>query len=782
VQLVNIFNQIYGNGNANTITDALGRNELIDGGGGNDTLNGLDGNDTLIGNAGSDTLRGGVGNDTYVVDGADTIVENAGAGTDTVLSSVTVSIAAFANVENVTLTGGGAINATGNGGANLIAGNDGGNTLDGSGGDDVIYGWNPDGPQGNVNSIAATRVASGLTQPLYVTAAPGDLDRLFVVEKTGAIKILDLDTQQVLATPFLNLAGQVALSGEQGLLGLTFDPNYAQNGYFYVNLINTINGVNGAGDTEIRRYQVSADPNVANPASATPVITINQQPEGLTNHKAGWLGFGPDGYFYAALGDGGGSGDPANNGQNPNILLGKMLRIDVHADAFPGDPTRNYAIPADNPFIATGADEIWAMGLRNPWRDSFDRALGTFYIADVGQGTWEEINLGQVGANYGWDNREGPVPFPGGSPVAPGTTLVDPIFSYNHSVGQSITGGYVYRGTSEGLHGQYFYADFVQSKVFTLRFNGSAWIATERTGQIVPNVGTVNSPASFGEDGAGNLYIVDHGGEIFRLTPTVASADQGDVLLGGDGNDMLFGGSGADMLDGGNGADTLDGGNGDDTFVITGADTTFDTVIGGAGFDVILGATSAATETFRLSSIAGIERVDGGGGTGVNVIVVGGKSGTLDLSGVQLVNILNQIYGTSGANMITDALGRNELIDGGGGNDTLNGLDGIDTLQGNNGSDTLNGGSGADSLTGGPDDDVFFFQVGQAQGDTVGDFTGANAPGGDLLRFSGFGAGATLTYTGANNVWSINYGASQSETITLVGVTVLNSSDYLFVT
>jgi Ca2+-binding RTX toxin-like protein len=216
--------------------------------------------------------------------------------------------------------------------------------------------------------------------------------------------------------------------------------------------------------------------------------------------------------------------------------------------------------------------------------------------------------------------------------------------------------------------------------------------------------------------------------------------------------------------------------------VITGADTTFDTVIGGAGFDVILGATSAATETFRLSSIAGIERVDGGGGTGVNVIVVGGKSGTLDLSGVQLVNILNQIYGTSGANMITDALGRNELIDGGGGNDTLTGLDGIDTLQGNNGSDTLNGGSGADSLTGGPDDDVFFFQVGQAQGDTVGDFTGANAPGGDLLRFSGFGAGATLTYTGANNVWSINYGASQSETITLVGVTVLNSSDYLFVT
>ena len=327
------------------------------------------------------------------------------------------------------------------------------------------------------------------------------------------------------------------------------------NGLFYLNLINM------SGDTEIRGYHVSANPNVAEPAS-TPILTIDQP--SFSNHKGGWIGFGPDGYLYAALGDGGSGGDPLGSGQNINSLLGKILRVDVHGDDFPVDPTRNYAVPADNPFVGSdGLDEIFAFGLRNPWRPSFDRGLGDFYIADVGQGQWEEIDIGQSSANYGWNTFEGPVPFPGGAPLT-GASAVAPIYSYNHSVGKSITGGYVYRGEGEALQGQYFFADFVQGKVFTLRFDGSSWVAAERTAQIVANVGAVNNPSSFGEDGRGNLYVVDFDGEIFKLTPMGSSADQADVLRGLDGTDMLFGGSGNDTLDGGAGADTLIGGPGMD--------------------------------------------------------------------------------------------------------------------------------------------------------------------------------------------------------------------------
>jgi glucose/arabinose dehydrogenase len=356
---------------------------------------------------------------------------------------------------------------------NLIVGNDGSNSLQGTAGADVIYGYNPDGPQSDASTITATRVASGLNQPVFTGAPAGDPGRLFIVEKTGLIKVLDLNTGQVLATPFLDVSSQILTDGERGLLGLAFDPNYAGNGLFYVYLINT------SGNTEVRSYHVSANPNIADAASATPIITIPQP--AASNHKAGWLGFGPDGYLYAALGDGGGGGDTFHTGQNINDLLGNVLRLDVHGDAFPGDATKNYAIPADNPFVGTaGADEIFAFGLRNPWRDSFDRALGTFYIADVGQDHWEEIDIGQNGANYGWNTFEGPNLYPGGDPLT-GGPAVAPIYAYDHTVGQSITGGYVYRGEGEALQGQYFFADFIQNKVFTLHFNGSSWVATERT-------------------------------------------------------------------------------------------------------------------------------------------------------------------------------------------------------------------------------------------------------------------------------------------------------------
>ena len=265
--------------------------------------------------------------------------------------------------------------------ANLIVGNDGANTLPGTTGRDVIYGFNPEGPQGNVTSIAATRVASGLTQPLFVTSPPDDLNRPFIVEKTGQIKILDLESGTTLATPFLNVGSEISTAGERGLLGLTFDPGFAENGYFYVNLINT------AGDTEIRRYQVSAtNPDQADPASKTLIIQIDQ-PD-ATNHKAGWLGFGPDGYLYAALGDGGPANDPNGNAQNINALLGKILRLDVSADGFPADPNRNYSIPADNPFVGVdGADEIYALGLRNPWARA-STARSAISISP----TWDKAN------------------------------------------------------------------------------------------------------------------------------------------------------------------------------------------------------------------------------------------------------------------------------------------------------------------------------------------------------------------------------------------------------
>lgn len=372
-------------------------------------------------------------------------------------------------------------------------------------------------------SITATRIASGLDQPLYVTAPPGDTGRLFIVEKTGAILVLDLGSGGILEQPFLDLSGEVSTGGEQGLLGLAFHPDYAGNGVFYVNLTNR------DGDTEIRAYRVSADdPNRADPAGSL-VMTVDQP---FANHNGGWLGFGPDGYLYIALGDGGSGGDPQNHAQNLDSLLGKILRIDVSADAFPGDGARNYAIPPDNPFAATpGADEIWAYGLRNPWRASFDSATGTLFIADVGQGAREEVDIGIAGGNYGWPTFEGDRlyssrPLTGGDAIAP-------IAVYDHSQGFSITGGYVYRGPSTDLQGLYFYADFGSARVWTLQHDGSGWVSAERTSQIVTTAGTIDSPASFGEDAFGNLYVVDLDGEVFRLTghAVAATAGEADVAL-----------------------------------------------------------------------------------------------------------------------------------------------------------------------------------------------------------------------------------------------------------
>ncbi|WP_225712594.1 PQQ-dependent sugar dehydrogenase [Bradyrhizobium semiaridum] len=271
--------------------------------------------------------------------------------------------------------------------ANVVLGNDGINDLSGSAGRDLIYGFDPNGAQGNVGSITATRVATGLTGALYATAAPGDSGRLFVVQQNGTVRIVDLVTGQLLPTPFLT--ANVDANGERGLLGLAFDPDYATNGFVYAYMTVTTGGAHN----EIVRYHVNpANPNTVD--GMTTVMSLGNL-SSATNHNGGWIGFGPDGYLYAAVGD----NANGNNAQTAANLFGKIVRIDVHADAFPADPNKNYAIPSDNMFVGTvgAAAEIFALGLRNPFRDSFDRGTGEFYIADVGASSWEEIDIGRGG-------------------------------------------------------------------------------------------------------------------------------------------------------------------------------------------------------------------------------------------------------------------------------------------------------------------------------------------------------------------------------------------------
>jgi autotransporter-associated beta strand protein len=377
-------------------------------------------------------------------------------------------------------------------------------------------------------ALSTVRVAAGLSRPVFVTAPAGDADHLFIVEQwTGNIKILNRATNTINPTPFLTITG-LSMGSEQGLLGLAFDPNYSVNGRFYVNFTNS------SGNTQVRRYQRSVgNPNLADPSSALSILSFTQP---QSNHNGGWMGFGPNGYLYIAAGDGGGAYDDdaghdatVGNGQSLNTMLGKMLRVDINSDAFPADPNKNYAIPSTNPFaVSGGLPEIWAYGLRNPWRPSFDRTTGDLWIADVGQATREEINFQAAvspgGVNYGWRLREGLIQTPNvvGGPKPPGA--VDPIYDYPHSPapvsGVSVTGGYVYRGPIAELQGQYFFSDYGNPKLWTLTYDGTTLTGpVDRTSQLVPNVGTYNQIVSYGQDAVGNLYIVDLDGEIFQIGP-----------------------------------------------------------------------------------------------------------------------------------------------------------------------------------------------------------------------------------------------------------------------
>jgi len=348
-------------------------------------------------------------------------------------------------------------------------------------------------------TITLVPVANGLSNLVSITHA-GDT-RLFITLQDGRVMIHD--GTNVLPEPFLDIRSLVTSGNERGLLSIAFHPHYAETGLFYVNYTDR------SGDTVVARYSVSPqNPNRANLSSAVPILTIDQPFE---NHNGGQLQFGPDGYLYIGMGDGGSGGDPGNRAQNLGVLLGKMLRIDV-------DSASPYAIPTSNPFVGQPGirGEIWSYGLRNPWRFSFDRASGDLWIADVGQGTWEEIDFQPItsigGENYGWRRMEGTHCFNPSTNCNPGN-LVLPILEYDHDVGCSVTGGYVYRGTNNPrLLGRYIYGDFCSGRI---------WSATRDANGVVTIHDLLNTPfniSTFGEDVTGEIYVGDYSnGILYRL-------------------------------------------------------------------------------------------------------------------------------------------------------------------------------------------------------------------------------------------------------------------------
>ena len=348
--------------------------------------------------------------------------------------------------------------------------------------------------------ITLTRHVTGFDNPVHITHAGDGSQRLFVVEQEGRIRIVK--SQTLLSTPFLDISARVSCCGERGLLSVAFPPNYANKGHFYVNY------TNNDGNTVIARYRATSDPDVANLNSEEILLTIEQP---FPNHNGGQIAFGPDGYLYIGMGDGGSNGDPQGNGQRPETLLGKLLRIDVESGVTP------YAVPANNPFVQSRfyRGEIWALGLRNPWRFSFDRQTGDLYVGDVGQGNYEEINFQSRtsfgGENYGWNTMEGKHCFNSNS--CNQTGLVLPIVEYSHSEGCSVTGGVVYRGQQyPRLQGLYFYGDYCSGTIWGLKVTSTA----VQPGLLLDSEYSIST---FGEDEAGETYVADHGGgTIYRIT------------------------------------------------------------------------------------------------------------------------------------------------------------------------------------------------------------------------------------------------------------------------
>jgi glucose/arabinose dehydrogenase len=355
-------------------------------------------------------------------------------------------------------------------------------------------------------SVVLDRVVTGLEQPVYLTSAPDGSGRLFVLEQPGRIRVIK--NGALLPTPFLDITDMTSKGGEQGLLGLAFHPSFKTNGLFYVDF--TI----PQGDTAINQFRVSpTNPDVAVKSSSKRIITIDQP---FDNHNGGMITFDRAGYLFIGMGDGGGGGDPGNRAQSVNTLLGKILRINVNGTT----GGIQYRIPSGNPYVGrAGRDEIWSIGLRNPWRFSFDRLTGDLWIGDVGQAKYEEIDRSTVdgsgrgrGINFGWRVMEGRHCY--NPPTGCNTSgKMWPVVEYTHGEGCSVTGGYVYRGAAvPSLYGRYVFADYCSGTIWSVPKGG----ASPMTKSLVMD--TAMNISSFGEDAAGELYVVDHNGTIYRFS------------------------------------------------------------------------------------------------------------------------------------------------------------------------------------------------------------------------------------------------------------------------
>ena len=411
-----------------------------------------------------------------------------------------------------------------------------------------------------VSGLKVERVATGLSQAIYVSAPPNDTGRLFIVQQSGQIRILDLETLTLKATPFLDIQARLVGGGERGLLGLAFDPNYATNGKFYVNYT-APGGAFGFGITRVSQFTASSNPDIADGASEKILLSFDQP---QSNHNGGWIGFSPRAgdanNLYIASGDGGSGDDvgdghiePGGNAQNPTTLLGKMLRITVNAAA------GTYSIPPNNPYAgATNGSrgEVWTVGLRNPYRASFDRLSGTLFIGDVGQSAREEISVQQAsnpggGENYGWRLREGEIQTPGSVGGARPAGNVDPLFAYDRSVGRTVIGGYVYRGRQiPALRRVYVFGDYLgpnggPARIFTLNYDGTAASNFQDiTAQLFPSGGafTLRNPSSFGEDANGELYMTDiTAGSVYRIAPAVPNVEATEATRQANGSFVLRG-------------------------------------------------------------------------------------------------------------------------------------------------------------------------------------------------------------------------------------------------
>lgn len=353
----------------------------------------------------------------------------------------------------------------------------------------------------------AEKIIDSLNMPVYLTAPSGSTDKLYILEKAGRVMTYDRVKKKLNPDPFLDIRDSIKIKmNEQGLLGMAFSPDYKKDRRFYLYYTDT------NGDTQVSRFTVKANGKDIDEEKLLKV------PQDFPNHNGGWIDFGPDNFLYIGLGDGGSGNDPKNRAQDMNQLLGKILRIDVSGKS-------GYSIPKDNPFISQPdtLSEIYAFGLRNPWRCSWDKETNLLYIGDVGQNNWEEINAVTEatlkGANFGWKLREGTHSTPakpvGGKKAKP---AIDPIFEYDRSVGQSITGGYVYRGKIKSISGLYFYADYVKPRIFSFNYNGKKVTAEkEWTQQFAQKGKPISQISSFGVDPQGEMYIISHEGNIYAI-------------------------------------------------------------------------------------------------------------------------------------------------------------------------------------------------------------------------------------------------------------------------